>query len=278
MPDAATADKIQPTIREAMGAVRRFVGDISGENTATGSGGAYVVASAQTATFSSVMFAAFRANHENPNAAPTLALGGLPARTIAYADGSTIPAGGIRAGQIVVVYADTANSRWSSLALPTTPDVGSVDGSRITLDGEATGGLAVKSATDWISLSPGTSGRVLTSRGPGLTPTYQDPAVGLKGMARLVCKINPGTAIQVMSGTPHTATISRLSKGNYRINVSPNLPGFYTVQLTTGGEFRHAVAKDLTSSSFTVQQVSVADPSSSEDVESPNYINVAVFG
>ena len=54
----------------------------------------------------------------------------------------------------------------------------SVDGTNISVSGEAIGSLLIYNGTDWITYNPGISGYVLKSQGPGFLPTWGSVSAG----------------------------------------------------------------------------------------------------
>lgn len=205
--------------RETAAAARRLHDDLCGRLRATGSGGNYVVSTSRAIDLTRGVSLKFRANHENPAAGPTL-LG----RPLTYADGSTIPAGAIKSGQLLDVAFDGDNNRWNLSIMPgaAATSGGTVTGDKLSLQGEAQGSVAIRAGSAWIASAAGTATQFF--RG-GANPGFATPT----GLCLLAGRITAGTNFTPKGGLAHTATISRLGVGRYRLNVSPALPSPYFV-------------------------------------------------
>lgn len=225
-PDGALGKQYPSIIRELMARTRRWHDDICGRLKATGTNGDYVVATSRGLDLARGASIRFRANHENPNAGPTL-LG----RPLTYADGSTIPAGAIKANQLCDASFDNDNNRWTLLSMPAataTQGGGSVTGDKISLTGEAQGSVAIRSGTAWIASAAGTATQFF--RG-GPNPGFAT----VPGTAKMLCTVLSGPTITNVSGLTHTASVTRLSEGRYRVTPSPAFPNTdYKVFLQSG--------------------------------------------
>lgn len=217
-------------LRETMAACRRIHDDLCGRIRSTGSNGNYVVALSRGIDLARGCSFKFRANHENPAAGPTLSVGTSGQRPLTYADGSTIPAGAIKSGQLLDVSIDTDNNRWTTTLMPgSTASTGStVTGDKLSLTGEVQGSVAIRAGSAWIASAAGTTSQFF--RG-GSNPGYAT----VPGTARLLCTVGANTTITNVSGLTHTASVSRLSTGQYRITPSPAFPdNSYRVFLQAG--------------------------------------------
>lgn len=218
-------------LRETMAACRRIHDDLCGRIRSTGSNGNYVVALSRGIDLARGCSFKFRANHENPAAGPTLSVGSSGQRPLTYADGSTIPAGAIKSGQLLDVAIDTDNNRWTTTLMPggtTVVGGGTVTGDKLSLSGEAQGSVAIRAGSSWIASAAGTATQFF--RG-GPNPGFAT----VPGTARLLCTVGSGTSISSASGLTHTASVSRLSEGRYRITPSPAFPdSSYRVFLQAG--------------------------------------------
>lgn len=276
MPDLATAQTLQPTMRDMMARLRRLLTDISGELVSTGSNGAYVVQTSQSAVALASMWVIFRANHENPNAAPTLSVGGLAPHSITYADGGQVPPGAIKKDQIVECHYDLTNNRWNLMYVAASITDVVVDGTNLTLDGQVQGSIPVLNSQDeWVAAGPGTAGQFMMSRGPSSTPQMQDMPKGLPGMTLLACAIKASNVFVVKSGLKHSATYSRLAQGSYRLTVTPDLPTNAFLGICSGWASRYATAQIVNASTIDVSLISMTT-NNNEDVEGLNVIYITV--
>lgn len=252
--------------RETAAAARRLHDDLCGRLRATGSGGNYVVSTSRAIDLTRGVSLKFRANHENPAAGPTL-LG----RPLTYADGSTIPAGAIKSGQLLDVAFDGDNNRWNLSIMPgldASTGGATVTGDKLSLQGEAQGSVAIRAGSAWIASAAGTTSqwfRCGPNPGPANLPT---PVL-------LACTLSSNVTISNRSGLPHTATLSRLSKGNYRMTVNPALPTGAVVVCTSYSVFRQAAAVLSSATTINVNFARTADPTQEEDIE--GNVSVVVF-
>lgn len=257
--------------RETAAACRRFHDDICGRLKATGTNGNYVVATSRGLDLARGASLRFRANHENPSAGPTLAVGATGQRPLTYADGSTIPAGAIKSGQLLDASIDLDNNRWNLSIMPgsaATSGGTTVTGDKLSLQGEAQGSVAIRAGNAWIASAPGTTSqwfRCGPNPGPANLPT---PVL-------LACTLSSNTNISNRPGLPHTATLSRLSKGNYRMTVNPALPTGAVVVCTSYSVFRQAAAVLSSATTINVSFARTADPTQDEDIE--GNVSVVVF-
>jgi hypothetical protein len=225
LPRGTPGGFVYGVIREMAAACRRFHEDRSGRLKATGSNGNYVVATSRSIDLTRGASIRFRANHQNPNAGPTL-LG----RPLTYADGSTIPAGGIKVDQLCDASWDNDNSRWALTVIPAgaATQGGNVTGDKISLSGEAQGSVAIRSGPAWIASAAGTATQFF--RG-GPNPGF----AAVPGTAKMLCTVLSGPTITSVAGLTHTASVTRLSEGRYRITPSPIFPNTdYRVLLQSG--------------------------------------------
>lgn len=266
-PDGALGKQYPSIIRELMARTRRWHDDICGRLKATGTNGNYVVATSRGLDLARGASIRFRANHENPNAGPTL-LG----RPLTYADGSTIPAGAIKVNQLCDASFDNDNNRWTLLAMPaatvTQGGTGTVTGDKISLTGETQGSVAIRSGTAWIASAAGTATQFF--RG-GPNPGF----AAIPTPVLLACTLSANTTIASRAGLPHTATLSRLAKGSYRMTVSPALPTGAVVVCTSYSVFRQAAAVLASATTINVNFARTADPTQDEDIE--GNVSVVVF-
>lgn len=221
-PDGALGKQYPSIIRELMARSRRWHDDICGRLKATGTNGNYVVSTARGLDLARGAALRFRANHENPSAGPTLAVGETGQRPLTYADGSTIPAGAIKNGQLLDASIDLDNNRWNLSIMPGSDASTGVTGDKLSLQGEAQGSVAIRAGSAWIASAAGTATQFF--RG-GANPGFATPT----GLCLLAGRITAGTNFTPKGGLAHTATISRLGVGWYRLNVSPALPSPYFV-------------------------------------------------
>lgn len=261
-------------LRETMAACRRIHDDLCGRIRSTGSNGNYVVALSRGIDLARGCSFKFRANHENPAAGPTLSVGSSGQRPLTYADGSTIPAGAIKSGQLLDVAIDTDNNRWTTTLMPggtTVVGGGTVTGDKISLSGEAQGSVAIRAGSSWIASAAGTATQFF--RG-GPNPGF----AAVPGTALLACKIGPNPTITVKPGLPHTATVSRTGDGRYTLTVSPALPAtaFACVSLGVPGNSGTRVL--LRSMSPTeIKVVRLSGESDYFDLGTDQWIDVVVF-
>lgn len=260
-------------LRETMAACRRIHDDLCGRIRSTGSNGNYVVALSRGIDLARGCSFKFRANHENPAAGPTLSVGSSGQRPLTYADGSTIPAGAIKSGQLLDVAIDTDNNRWTTTLMPggtTVVGGGTVTGDKISLSGEAQGSVAIRAGSSWIASAAGTATQFF--RG-GPNPGWAVPT----GLALLACTISTGTVVAVRPGLAHTATLSRLGTGSYRLNVTPALPSAAVPVASTNTTFRVVGASLTSTTTIGLSYSRTADPTQDEDVAGGQVINVVVF-
>lgn len=253
--------------REQASSMRRFHDDLSGKVKATGSNGNYVVATSRSIDLARGASIRFRANHENPAAGPTLS-----GRPLTYADGSTIPAGAIKNGQLCDAAWDNDNSRWTLSLMPgavTSGGTGTVTGANLSLTGQAVGSMAVYASGGWIATAAGTVNQFL--RG-GPNPSFVTPA----GLCLLACTVGANPSIAVRSGLAHTATVSRLSTGTYRLAVTPDLPAGAVPMASTNTVFRVVQISLLDARTIALAVCRTTDPSTAEDLTSGQVINVMV--
>ena len=263
-------------MREFMARAKRFILDLGGASTATGSGGAYVVATAQGMVLEEGTIISFWTNHANPNDGPTVNVGGTGARPLTYADGSTIPANALSARQIVDARWDNTNGRWCSILTPASQFAGTVTGSQISLTGEQTGSVAIKSSTGWIAAAAGTASQYF--RG-GTSPGFATFPNDLPGMVLLACSVKAGVTITNRSGLKHTASVSKVSTGNYRLAISPALPTNYVLSLTVASSpFRYATpSSNMTSTQIEFTYCRTVDPSMAEDISGSERVDIMVI-
>jgi len=274
-PQTAQGSQWPGMVRELMARAKRLFDDISGKQKATGSGGNYAVASAMAPDLAKGFPLLFRANHENPAAGPTLTVGSSGQRALVYADGSTIPAGAIKAGQLCHVAADPDASRWNLLLVPASAYSGTVTGSQITLEGQAQGAIAIRGTADWRASAIGTAAQYL--RG-GPNPSWATPT-GLPGQAKLACRVGASATLAQISGTGYTAVASTYGTGLYRLVFTPELPATFIPQLTFQGPTQrmvHIVSAVAGQIEFRVATTIVV-PGGQNSVES-NTINNGVGG
>lgn len=261
-------------LRETMAACRRIHDDLCGRIRSTGSNGNYVVALSRGIDLARGCSFKFRANHENPAAGPTLSVGSSGQRPLTYADGSTIPAGAIKSGQLLDVAIDTDNNRWTTTLMPggtTVVGGGTVTGDKLSLSGETQGSVAIRAGSSWIASAAGTATQFF--RG-GPNPGF----AAVPGTALLACKIGPNPTITVKPGLPHTATVSRTGDGRYTLTVSPALPAtaFACVSLGVPGNSGTRVL--LRSMSPTeIKVVRLSGESDYFDLGTDQWIDVVVF-
>lgn len=274
-PDATMGRQYPSITREMMARMRRFHDDICGRLRSSGNSGNYVVATSRGVDLSRGFSVRFRANHENPSAGPTLSVGGSGQRPLTYADGSTIPAGALKSGQLLDASIDTENNRWNLSIMPggTTVTSGggqapTVTGDKLSLQGEAQGSVAIRAGTAWIASAAGTATQYL--RG-GPNPTWATPA----GMCLLACTLSDNVVISNRAGLPHTATLSRLARGSYRITVSPGLPAGAVVICTSHSVYRQAGAVLSSATTINVEVARTVDPDLKEDIGAS--VSVVVF-
>jgi len=261
-------------VRELMSACRRIHDDLCGRIRATGSNGNYVLAASRGLDLARGCSIKFRANHENPAAGPTLSVGTSGQRPLTYADGSTIPTGAIKANQLLDVAIDTDNNRWTTTLMPAgtvTTGGGTVTGDKISLTGETQGSVAIRAGTSWIASAAGTTGQFF--RG-GANPGF---AALPPGPALLACRIGANTTITNRAGLAHTATVTRLGVGSYRLGVTPALPATAVVLALCNTYFRLAQAEISDSSTVVVGVAQTNDPSDPEDLTGGQVVNVVVF-
>lgn len=263
-------------VRELMARTKRFILDLGGASTATGSGGAYVVATAQGMVLEEGTVVSFWTNHTNPNDGPTVNVGGTGARPLTYADGSTIPANALSARQIVDARWDNTNGRWCSILTPASQFAGTVTGSQLSLTGEQTGSVAIKSSTGWIAAAAGTASQYF--RG-GTTPGFATFPNDLPGMVLLACSVKAGVTITNRSGLKHTASVSRLSTGNYRLAITPALPTNYVVSLNVvASPYRYAAASsNITSTQIEFIYCRTINPDTVEDISGNERVDIMVI-
>lgn len=290
LPERAAGGLVYGIVRETMARLRRWHDDTSGKLKATGSNGNYVVATVRGVDLAKGFSFSFRANHENPNAGATLSAGTVGQRPLTYADGSTIPAGAIKAGQLLHVAFDLDNNRWNTGLVPASQFAGTVTGEQLSLSGQVVGSVAFRTSTAWAATAAGTATQFL--RG-GANPAFVTPT-GLPGTALFACRVAGNPTLTVKSGLPHTAVGSRLSTGTYSLAISPALPSGYVPMLTYHGTTKRIVRvlEDSTNSAivFAVHStVSVAPGvdslSSSQvtgsgpeaDLSGSQYVSVVVF-
>lgn len=263
-------------VRELMARCKRFILDLGGASTATGSGGAYVVATAQAMVLEEGTVISFWTNHSNPNDGPTVNVGGTGPRPLTYADGSTIPKNALSSRQIVDARWDNTNGRWCSILTPASQFAGTVTGSQISLTGEQTGSVAIKSSTGWIAAAAGSASQYFKG---GTSPGFATFPNDLPGMVLLACSVSAGVTITNRSGLKHTASVSKLSTGNYRLIVSPALPTNYVLSLTVAASpFRYATPSSaLTSTQIEFTYCRTVDPSIEEDISGSERVDVMVI-
>ena len=257
--------------REGAAAMRRFHDDISGKVKATGSNGNYVVATSRAIDLARGASIKFRANHENPAAGPTLS-----GRPLTYADGSTIPAGAIKNGQLCDAAWDNDNSRWTLSLMPagtaTSGGTGTVTGANLSLTGQVVGSTAVYANGGWIATAAGTVGQFL--RG-GPNPSF----ASVPGVALLACRITPNPTVAVRPGLAHTCTASRTAEGRYTLAVTPALPSGAVVLATPGvtdaSQRSRVLLLGATTTSVLIGRLTVSDEYS--DLASGQWIDVVVF-
>ena len=257
--------------REGAAAMRRFHDDISGRLKATGSNGNYVVATSRAIDLARGASIKFRVNHENPAAGPTLS-----GRPLTYADGSTIPAGAIKNGQLCDAAWDNDNSRWTLSLMPAGTvtsggGTGTVTGSNLSLTGQVVGSTAVYANGGWIATAAGTVNQFL--RG-GPNPSFVTPT----GMCLLACRITPNPTITVKQGLAHSATVSRTGDGRYSLAVTPELPATAIASVSLGVPDNSATRVLLRSMTTTeIRVVRVAGESDYYDLATGQWIDVLVF-
>jgi len=259
-------------VRETLAACRRFHDDLCGRIRSTGSNGNYVLATSRGIDLARGCSIKFRVNHENPAAGPTLSVGTSGQRPLTYADGSTIPAGAIKSGQLLDVSIDTDNNRWTTTLMPgsTTSTGSTVTGDKLSLTGEVQGSVAIRAGSAWIASASGTTSQFF--RG-GSNPGFAVPT----GLALLACTISTGTVVAVRPGLAHTATISRLGAGSYRLNVTPALPVGAVPVAGTNTTSRVVGASLTSTTTIGISYSRTADPAQDEDVASGQVINVVVY-
>lgn len=269
-PDGALGKQYPSIIRELMARTRRWHDDICGRLKATGTNGDYVVATSRGLDLARGASIRFRANHENPNAGPTL-LG----RPLTYADGSTVPAGAIKVNQLCDASFDNDNNRWTLLAMPAataTQGGGSVTGDKISLTGEAQGSVAIRSGTAWIASAAGTATQFF--RG-GPNPGFAT----VPGVALLACRITPNPTVAVRPGLAHTSTASRSAEGRYALAVAPPLPSGAVVVASIGvsspTEKPRVIMREITTTAIQLGKLTDSDEYS--DLSSGQWIDVVVF-
>lgn len=264
-PDGALGKQYPSIIRELMARTRRWHDDICGRLKATGTNGNYVVATSRGLDLALGASIRFRANHENPNAGPTL-LG----RPLTYADGSTIPAGAIKVNQLCDASFDNDNNRWTLSLMPAaSASAGTITGDKISLSGEAQGSVAIRSGTAWIASAAGTATQFF--RG-GPNPGF----AAIPTPVLLACTLSANTTIANRTGLPHTATLSRLAKGSYRLTVNPALPTGAVVLCTASSVFRQAAAAVADNTTINVKCARTVDPTQDEDIDTYS-VSVVVF-
>ena len=254
--------------RETAAACRRFHDDLCGRLKATGSNGNYVVATSRAIDLARGASIRFRANHENPNAGPTL-LG----RPLTYADGSTIPAGAIKTNQLCDAAFDNDNGRWTLSLMPVASFLaGTITGDKISLTGEAQGSVAIRSGAAWIASAAGTATQFF--RG-GPNPGFAT----VPGVALLACRITPNPTVAVRPGLAHTCTASRTAEGRYSLAVTPPLPSGAVVVASIGvsspTEKPRVIMREITTTTIQFGKLTESDEYS--DLSSGQWIDVVVF-
>lgn len=268
LPRGTPGGFVYGVIRELQAACRRFHDDTCGRLVSTGSNGSYSVATGRSLDLARGAALSFRANHSNPNAGPSL-LG----RPLTFADGSQIPAGWIKANQLIEARYDPSANRWTMPAMPVeTAATPTITGDKLSLTGQVAGSSPYYTAGGWVATAAGTATQILHG---GPNPSFKTPA----GIARMLCTIGPDTTITNTAGLAHTAAVSRLSEGRYRITPTPVFPNAaYRVLLQPGhdsGDPRIAVL-DMTeklASSFVIKHYNI----STSAVFDIRYMDVAVF-
>lgn len=270
-PDGALGKQYPSIIRELMARSRRWHDDICGRLKATGTNGNYVVSTARGLDLARGAALRFRANHENPSAGPTLAVGETGQRPLTYADGSTIPAGAIKNGQLLDASIDLDNNRWNLSIMPgaAATSGGTVTGDKLSLQGETQGSVAIRAGSAWIASAAGTATQFF--RG-GANPGFATPV----GLCLLAGRITSGTVFTPKAGLAHTATISRLGVGSYRLNVSPALPSGAIACASTNGVFRVVSVNIPSSTEISIGYARTADPSNAEDISGSQAVTVMV--
>lgn len=269
LPRGTPGGFVYGVVRELAATCRRFHDDRSGRLKATGTNGNYVVASSRAIDLARGASIRFRANHQNPNAGPTL-LG----RPLTYADGSTIPAGGIKVDQLCDASWDNDNSRWALTVIPAatvTQGSTTVTGDKISLSGEAQGSVAIRAGTSWIASAAGSATQFFRGGpNPGFVSLPPGPAL-------LACRIGASNSITNRAGLQHTATVTRLGVGSYRLGVTPPLPATAMPLALCNTYFRVVQVDIPDSSTVTVGVATTNDPSDAEDLTGGQAVNVVVF-
>lgn len=256
--------------RETAAAARRFHDDLCGRLRATGSGGNYVVSTSRAIDLTRGAGFKFRANHENPAAGPTL-LG----RPLTYADGSTIPAGAIKSGQLLDVAFDGDNNRWNLSIMPgsvASTGGATVTGDKLSLQGEAQGSVAIRAGSAWIASAAGTATQFL--RG-GANPGF----AAVPGTAFLAGRITQGGAWTARGGLPYTATVSVPDTGRYRLTVSPALPNpaFATATIGISNPDENASVYSRVSGGTEIMVMKKDGNNNPSNLSSGQYIDLVAF-
>lgn len=262
-------------LRETMAACRRIHDDLCGRIRSTGSNGNYVVALSRGINLARGCSFKFRANHENPAAGPTLSVGSSGQRPLTYADGSTIPAGAIKSGQLLDVAIDTDSNRWTTTLMPggtTVVGGGTVTGDKISLSGEAQGSVAIRAGSAWIASAAGTATQFF--RG-GPNPGFAT----VPGVALLACRITPNPTVAVRPGLAHTCTASRSAEGRYSLAVTPPLPSgavaVASIGVSSPTEKSRVIMRENTTTS--IQFGKLTGSGEYSDLSSGQWIDVVVF-
>lgn len=263
-------------VRETLAACRRFHDDLCGRIRSTGSNGNYVLAPSRGIDLARGCSIKFRVNHENPAAGPTLSVGTSGQRPLTYADGSTIPAGAIKSGQLLDVAIDTDNNRWTTTLMPggtvTAGGSTTVTGDKISLSGEVQGSVAIRAGSAWIASAAGTATQFF--RG-GPNPGFAT----VPGVALLACRITPNPTVAVRPGLAHTCTASRSAEGRYALAVAPPLPSGAVVVASIGvsspSEKPRVIMREITTTAIQFGKLDRSGDYS--DLSSGEWIDVVVF-
>lgn len=274
-PDGALGRQYPSITRELMARVRRWHDDLCGNLRSTGSNGNYVVATSRGVDLARGFSVRFRANHENPAAGPTLSVGSSGQRPFTYADGSTIPAGGVKVGQLFDVSIDNVNNRWTSTLMPggtTTSGSTTVTGDKLSLTGEAQGSVAIRAGSAWIASAAGTTAQFF--RG-GSNPGFAT----VPGVALLACRITPNPTVAVRPGLAHTCTASRTAEGRYALAVTPSLPSgsvaLATPGVTDASQRTRVTVLGVTTTTVQIGRLTVSDEYA--DLPTGQWVDVVVF-
>lgn len=121
-------------------------------------------------------------------------------------------------GQFLKTFGASSNPAWANL--PSSPP-----GSAIAAPvGSAEGDLLVFDGTDWVLLTPGTSGLFLKSNGTGALPTWAAPASG--GASFPFTSTGDTVYSSDMSGTPARLAISGTNAANKFLGIAAGIPAW----------------------------------------------------